>query len=112
MIKSNINITSNIYIRKEPVLKNDKQFLEKITGAKKIKALKERYIGFEKIKLSDVQDSICRGSSSCAYSRNGEMSYGPILIDGEMRWVNRCENTNCRIYSENSNCTRKIYTFF
>ena len=106
MIKSNINITSNIYIRKEPVLKNDKQFLEKITGAKKIKALKERYIGFEKIKLSDVQDSICRGSSSCAYSRNGEMSYGPILIDGEMRWVNRCENTNCRIYSE---CISKRY---
>lgn len=100
MIESNINITSNVYIRSSSVLKNDKIFIEKITGAKKLQFLKKHYIGFEAIKLSDIQEKICCSNVSCAYIKNGEMAFGPVLINGEMKWVNRCENISCKRYAE------------
>ena len=51
MIESNIDITSNIYIRSDPDLKKDKRYIEKITGAKRIKEIKNRYYGFDSIPI-------------------------------------------------------------
>ena len=49
MIKSNINIVSNIYIRSNTIIKRDKKYTEKITGAKRLRDICEHYVGLEAI---------------------------------------------------------------
>lgn len=100
MVKSNINIASNIYIRRDPNIKRDKQYVEKITGAKRIRDIKSRYCGFEAIHMLPVQEEIASGNTVCSYAKNGEMSFGAVMTDGVMKWENRCENTQCSRYNE------------
>lgn len=95
MINSNINIVSNIYIRSDSDIRKDKKYTEKITGAKLLKAISERYNGFEAIPLTDVQNRILSGNQTCSYAKNGEMSFGPVMVDGILRWQSRCEYTSC-----------------
>jgi hypothetical protein len=95
MIKSNIGIGSNIYIRSNPDIKKDRKYVEKITGAKLLCDIRRRYVGFEAIPLTYVQDRILSGNQTCSYAKNGEMSFGPIMIDGNVSWQSRCEYTNC-----------------
>ena len=100
MIKSNINITSNIYIRSNSDLKNDKRYIEKITGAKRIKDIKEHYYGFDSIQMLPIQDEIAKGNTICSSAKSGEMSFGPVMVDNVVQWVNRCEYTACERYKE------------
>ena len=100
MVESNINIVSNIYVRSDPDIKKDRQYIEKITGAKRIKEIQNRYYGLNRIPLTDVQNKIAQESSTCSYAENGEMSFGPVLVDGVLKWKNRCESSNCRIYEK------------
>lgn len=99
MIKSNININSNIYIRSNPDLKKDKQYIEKITGAERIRKIKERYYGIESIKMSDVQNKIAENDTVCSYAKNGEKSFGPVMVNGIVKWENRCEYSDCPEYN-------------
>lgn len=96
MIKSNISIVSNIYIRNDPDIRKDKKYTEKITGVKLLNDICRRYIGFEAIALTDVQKQILSGSQTCSYAKNGEMSFGPVIVDGVLLWQNRCEYIECR----------------
>lgn len=98
MIKSNINITSNIYIRSNSELREDSGYVSKITGAKKIKEIQERYIGFEAIPLTEIQQKIASENTACAYAKNGEMSYGAVRHNDILTWENRCEVTDCPRY--------------
>lgn len=108
MIKSNININSNIYIRSNPDLKKDKQYIEKITGAEKIRDIKKKYFGFESIQMSGVQNKIAKNDTVCVYAKNGEKSFGPVMVNGIMKWENRCEYSDCPEY--NVNCKPdKVY---
>lgn len=100
MVRSNINIASNIYVRSDSDIKKDRRYTEKITGAKRIRDIKKRYYGFDAIPLTSVQEEIASGNTICSYAKNGEMSYGPVMTDGVMRWENRCEYTECRHYAE------------
>ena len=95
MIQSNISIISNIYIRKNPDIRKDIEYVEKITGAKRIRAIQNRYIGFEMIPLTSVQEQIASGNATCAHAKNGEMSFGPVMHDGSICWKNRCEYIAC-----------------
>lgn len=95
MIKSNISITSNIYIRSNPDIRRDKKYTEMITGAKRLNDIRRRYLGLETIPLTDIQNRILSGSQTCSYAKNGEMSFGPVMIDGILRWQSRCEYTSC-----------------
>lgn len=99
MIESNIDITSNIYIRSDPDLKKDKRYIEKITGAKRIKEIKNRYYGFDSIPLTQVQNQILSGNQTCSYAKDGEMSFGAVMINGNLRWTSRCEYTACPSYN-------------
>ena len=47
MIKSNTSITSNIYIRNDPDIRKDRKYTEKVTGAKRLRDMRQRYTGFE-----------------------------------------------------------------
>lgn len=44
MIKSNIGIASNIYIRSDPDIRRDRKYTEKITGAKLLNDIRRRYV--------------------------------------------------------------------
>lgn len=100
MIKSNINIASNIYIRSDPDIKKDRRYTEKITGAKRLKEIKKHFFGLDRIPMSSVQEEIASGNTKCYNAKNGEMSFGPIMSDGAMKWINRCEYTDCRRYAK------------
>lgn len=100
MLQSNIGITSNIYIRRHPDITKDREYTAKITGAKRIRALTARYTGLEAIPLNDVQRKIAAGNVTCAYAKSGEMSFGPVMANGSLQWVNRCEYTECSRYEE------------
>ena len=91
MIKSNIGITSNIYVRSNPEIRKDKNYTEKITGVKLLKTISENYIGFETIQLTQVQKKILSESQICSYAKNGEMSFGAVMSEESLNWVNRCE---------------------
>ena len=95
MIKSNISIASNIYIRSDPDIRRDRKYTEKITGAKLLNDIRGRFVGFEAIPLTDVQNRILSGNQTCSYAKNGEMSFGPVMVDGVLRWQSRCEYTSC-----------------
>lgn len=95
MIESNISITSNIYIRSDPDIRRDRKYTEKITGAKLLNDIRRRYVGFESITLTDVQNRILSGNQTCSYAKNGEMSFGPVMVDGILLWQSRCEYTFC-----------------
>lgn len=95
MIKSNIGITSNIYVRSNPEIRKDKNYTEKITGVKLLKTISENYIGFETIQLTQVQKKILSESQICSYAKNGEMSFGAVMSEESLNWVNRCEYSDC-----------------
>ena len=95
MIKSNISIISNIYVRSNPDIRKDKQYTEKITGAKRLKDISQHYSGFEAIPLTDVQTQILSGNQICSNARNGEKSFGPVRLNGKLIWSSRCEYTPC-----------------
>ena len=93
MIKSNIGISSNIYIRSNPDIRKDRKYTEKITDAKLLHNIRKRYFGLEAIPLTDVQNQILSGNQTCSYAKNGERSFGPVMVDGVLRWESRCEYT-------------------
>lgn len=95
MIKSNIGIASNIYIRSNPDIRRDIKYTEKITGAKLLNDISRRYIGLEAIPFSSVQQEFVSGNQICSFAKNGEMSFGPVMVDGNLRWVSRCEYASC-----------------
>lgn len=95
MIKSNIGIASNIYIRSDPDIRRDRKYTEKITGAKLLNDIRRRYVGFEAIPLTQVQNQILSGNQTCSYAKDGQMSFGPVMVDGVLRWQSRCEYTSC-----------------
>jgi len=96
MVKSNINITSNIYIRSNQYINEDKEYIKKITGANLLRKIREQYTEFQ-IPFTYVQQQIAK-SSKCSMVKNGEMSHGPVSVNGVIQWVNRCEYTDCPDY--------------
>ena len=93
MIKSNISISSNIYIRSDPDIRRDRKYTEKITGNKLLNDIRRRYVVFEAIPFTMVQ-RILSGNQTCSYAKNGEMSFGPVMVDGVICWESRCEYTS------------------
>lgn len=96
MTESNINITSNVYIRRDPDITKDREYTKKITGVKRLTDIRNRYIGTENIPLNDAQRKIMEGNQTCSYAKSGEMSFGPVMVNGKLEWVNRCEYTKCK----------------
>lgn len=98
MIDSNISFKSNIYVRSNPDIRKDKQYTEKITGALRLGNIQKQYIGLSAIPLSHIQMKILNNTVPCSNAKNGEMSYGPVFVDGALKWVNRCEYSACNGY--------------
>lgn len=106
-IKSNINISSNMYIRKEkngvPVyLDEDYAFVAQVSGRTALVVTKEKCSALNNAKLSMEQELELKAGAFCGSSGNllKEQTHGPVLVNGERKWVCRCENENCSQYQE------------
>ena len=98
MIESNIGIASNIYIRKDPDISKDTEYLNKVSGAKRLCDIQRRYYSNYCAQFSEVQRKIASETVPCALAKNGEMSFGAIKSEQGLSWVNRCEYTECPRY--------------
>ena len=96
MTESNINITSNIYNRTNPDITKDSEYTKKITGVKRLSEIRNIYSGLQNIPINSVQRNILEGNQTCSYAKSGEMSFGPVMVNGKLEWVNRCEYTKCK----------------
>lgn len=96
MIESNINITSNVYIRSNSDIPKDSEYTKRITGVKRLTEIRERYTGFENVPLSYTQQQLMSGNQTCSYAKSGEVSFGPVMVNRKLEWVNRCEYTKCK----------------
>ncbi|MEY8304567.1 UvrD-helicase domain-containing protein [Anaerosalibacter bizertensis] len=96
---SNLNVRSNIYIRRGP-LERDFDFHGKVLNREAIKELlyfgslnKDRH-------LSDFQKEILSKGSACSLNKE-EIPYGLVKnSDGKMKWECRCEKIDCERFDE------------
>lgn len=100
MIKSNITIRSNIYVRKTKNIKEDIDFIKNITGYKALKKI-EPYINgtLNSVKLSEVQKRELENGSKCSYCKIDEINYGKVILNGNLVWQGRCEYSECERFS-------------
>ena len=101
-MKSNINITSNIYIR-DPLsldgsidrIQNDPKFVKQVKGLAALKKLKEI-----RVNLSPAQEEEFSQSSTCAYGAKGETTHGVVQKNGDYIFECRCESPFCKLVDE------------
>lgn len=115
MLKSNINVVSNIYIRKpESVserddLNKDPEFVKQVSGREALKQVASRMFGLSStIKLTQAQKEELDQSTPCTYAKRypGEVPFGKVLKEGEIVYECRCEVTSCHNYNS---CSKKTY---
>jgi len=109
MCKSNINILSNIYIRKEESLLKykdkltaDPEFVAQVSGYKALSVLNEKFGGKTSgVTLNDIQRKELKNSISCKYGAEGETTHGKVLNNnGVYSYECRCEPTECKHINE------------
>lgn len=115
-MKSNINVVSNIYIRKpESItgrtddLNKDLDFVKQVSGREALQQVAAQMFGMtSRIKLSPVQVEELRQSTPCTYAKHspGEVPFGKVIKDGELFYESRCEVKNCPKYAS---CSRMKY---
>lgn len=108
MLKSNINIVSNVYIRSNEDIKKDYEYIRHITGKKRLNDIKRNYSGIQSVKMTEIQERIIEQTKPCHYAKNKEMSFGPVMKDGDLIWECRCEYKSCSLYS---NCMKNLNVF-
>ena len=107
MSASNVNIVSNIYIRKPESVEGtrdnlnlDPDFVAQVSGATALAVVKKKSFGISsRIKLSYVQERELAESTPCTYSLKGEIPFGKVMRDGVLQYECRCENTTCKRFA-------------
>ena len=98
---SNIAIASNVYIRTASSVEDDSSFVKNVHGRAALSALKQYTYGtLSKTRLTEAQKCESSDSATCGPQSNKrkETTYGPVLVDGQVVWACRCENTDCAHY--------------
>lgn len=99
-VKTNITVASNIYICADSDIRRDPNFVKRVTGRPALQILKDNYTGtLNGVKLSPWQESMYEESAGCSNAHNGEMPYGLVRKDGELKWEGRCEYRECSIFN-------------
>ncbi|MCK4260829.1 MAG: ATP-dependent helicase [Halanaerobiales bacterium] len=99
-VKSNITIASNIYNRINKPLVNDIEFVKNVSGHKALTELESQLRGtLVKASLSDIQIEEKQRSTTCDSARNGEITHGKVLVNGEIKWICRCEYEKCSVFN-------------
>ena len=94
MSASNVNIVSNIYIRKPESVEGtrdnlnlDPDFVAQVSGATALAVVKKKSFGISsRIKLSYVQERELAESTPCTYSLKGEIPFGKVMRDGVLQY--------------------------
>lgn len=98
-IKSNITIASNIYNRASNLVERDVDFVKNVCGHKALTVLKSQLLGtLVKAKLSNVQLEEQRQGTTCSLAKNGEITHGKVLYNGNIQWICRCEYEKCPVF--------------
>ncbi|MCL1881013.1 MAG: hypothetical protein FWF76_02415 [Oscillospiraceae bacterium] len=100
MLKSNITVASNIYVRRFPQVQNDDEFVRRVYGHKALNVLKTRFPKSYAAKFTKPQIEEVRQRVGCRNSKNKERVWGRVWVDGKLAWSCRCENTACHKYEE------------
>lgn len=114
--KSNITISSNVYLRKtidgvSVSLEDDPDFVSNVTGKIALGETDKRCKStYKKGKLSNTQLLELQEGASCYYDKLGEETFGPVMVNGERIWACRCENIDCSRYEScmNHNYAKRI----
>ncbi|WP_195468127.1 UvrD-helicase domain-containing protein [Clostridium sp. D43t1_170807_H7] len=99
MLKSNITIASNVFVRTQKILEKDIDFYQNVTGVKALRVLSDKSVIFFKNNALPVQINELKEGKSCSLAKNRESTHGRIKINGRDEWVCRCENFNCSQYN-------------
>lgn len=95
-MRSNITISSNIYVRESKRIQKDADFVKNVTGRTALTVLKAALSDtLCEVKLAPVQQEEISKSTACTHAKNNERTHGKVFQDGEIRWVCRCEYHQC-----------------
>ena len=103
-MKSNIDITSNIYIRTPDSLisgiddlSKDPNYVRQITGKAALDKVKQRYGGsLSTVRLSKEQEEECSQGTQCGYCKDGQIPYGKVRTEDGYKYTCRCECYDCK----------------
>ncbi len=100
MKSSNINYSSNVYVFTGVNKILDASFMAHVLDLGAVRELADQN---RKVNgttgLKGIQQTIYGNSKPCAYG-NGDYTHGVVLEDGKFTYVNRCENTSCKLYPQ------------
>lgn len=103
-MKSNIDITSNIYIRTPDSLisgiddlSKDPDYVKQITGKAALDKVKRRYGGsLSTVRLNEEQEEECFQGTQCGYCKDGQIPFGKIRTEDGYKYTCRCECYDCK----------------
>ncbi len=93
---SNITYSSNVYVIHDGGGVHDEKFLNHVLDPAAIRKIIIEY-NEAAANLSEVQQTIYKNYLPCAFG-NGDRTHGAIFENGKIIFVNRCENTACKLY--------------
>ncbi len=100
-MRSNLILQSNVYVNRTGIVR-DKDFVRQVRGTTALKKLEQQLGTYFSNRLTDTQrEEISQGSNKCTH--DPDHSFGYLRINGKLRWVNRCEQTDCPLFPE---CSR------
>jgi hypothetical protein len=117
MMKSNITIAPNIYVRSSVNAQNDEEFIKRVYGHKALNILKTRFPKSYASRLTRAQIEEMKQNVICRHGKTREHAYGKALLNREaygagsteedghasagiVVWSCRCEHTDCHAYEK------------
>ncbi|MCL1831507.1 MAG: hypothetical protein FWG45_01190 [Oscillospiraceae bacterium] len=103
MLKSNITIAPNIYVRSSADINKDEEFVRQVYGYKALNALRAK---LPKTKpngdpsFTRPQTEEMRQNVTCRLGKTREHVYGKSEVDGKVVWSCRCEYNACHNYEK------------
>lgn len=93
-MKSNINITSNIYIRTPDSLisgindlSKDPNYVKQITGKAALEKVKQRYGGsLSTVRLNEEQEKERSQGTQCALCKDGQIPFGKVKTENGYKY--------------------------
>ena len=100
-MKTNITLSSNIFIRRDKDILRDPEFTAQVTGRSALKKLKSQYnSSFGGIRLSEWQEKMYSEDQRCSLAKDHEMTHGLVRKDNYFAWEGRCEYSSCPKYNQ------------
>ncbi len=100
MERSNIQLKSNIYVRKNEILSHDSEYVQHVTGYKRLKEIAKQLGTLSSVQLNREQNKILSDGMSCHELKNGEQAYGMVRENDGVVLSCRCEKTDCYLYEK------------